>query len=88
MEIVIHPIQTELEDEDILDLFADSISREFTSSNVTIGPTLEFNIHGLIDKPRNQIRSPDLLNRILNKIQPTRSKKILVICNIDAYSVI
>ena len=43
MQIIIHPLQTDV-DYDILILLADSISNEFRGLNVTIGPTLKFNI--------------------------------------------
>lgn len=85
MQIIIQPIQTEIAN-DILNLLSNFISQEFSGSNITIGSMLKFNIHNFIDKSRNQIRSPDLLNWILTKIKPTKRKKILLICDMDAYS--
>ena len=49
MEIIIHPLQTDV-DSDILRLLADSISNEFSGSTVSIGPTYKFNINNFIDK--------------------------------------
>jgi archaemetzincin len=85
MHILIHPLQTDV-DNDILNLLADSISKEFSGSGVAIGPTYKFNIQIFIDISRNQVKSPDLLNWILNKIKPTKITKILLICDMDAYS--
>ncbi len=61
MQIIIHPLQTDV-DYDILILLDDSISNEFRGLNVTIGPTLKFNIQIFIDKGRNQLNSRDLLH--------------------------
>jgi archaemetzincin len=84
MEIIIQP-SNKLHI-DILNLLVDSISKEFTNSKVTINPLLKFDIHDFISKGRNQLRSSDFLLWILEKLKPANEKKILVICNIDAYS--
>ena len=73
-------------DNDILNLLIDSIPKEFVNSNVTKNPLLKFNIHDFISKRRNQLRSSDLLFWILEKLNPSNDIKILVICDIDAYS--
>jgi len=84
MKIIIQPL-IEL-DNDILNLLTDSISKEFTNSKVTINPILKFDVQDFIDKHRNQIRSSDLLLWILETFKPSKEIKILVICDIDAYS--
>ena len=86
MEIIIHPLQTDVVDNDILRLLADSISNEFSDSTVSIGPTYKFNIDIFIDKSRNQLNSPDLLHSLFNKIKPAKRKKFLLISDRDAYS--
>ena len=42
--------------------------------------------HNFINRPRNQLKSSNLLHWILEKIKPTKERKILVICDMDAYS--
>jgi archaemetzincin len=84
MEIIIQPL-IEL-DNDILNLLTDSISKEFSNSKLTINPILKFDIEDFIDKQRNQLRSSDLLLWILETFRPSEDIKILVICDIDAYS--
>lgn len=60
MQIIIHPLHTDI-DNYILNLLADSISNEFRGCNVTIGPTLKFNIQIFIDKGRNQLKLQELI---------------------------
>lgn len=69
-----------------MNLLHGAISNEFRGSNVTIGYTLKFNIQIFIDKGRDQLKSPDLLHSLFNKIKPTKRMKILLICDRDAYS--
>jgi len=85
MQIIIHPLQADV-DNDILRLLADSISNEFSGSTVSIGPTLKINIHIFIDKGRNQIKSPDLLHFLFNIMKPAKRTKMLFISDRDAYS--
>jgi hypothetical protein len=42
-------------DNDILNLFIESISKEVFNSNVTTHPLLKFDIHDCISKTRNQL---------------------------------
>ena len=84
MEIIIQP-SDKLEN-DILNLLIESISKEFVNSKVNVNPILKFDIHDFISKRRNQLRSYDFLFWILEKLKPTKNIKILVICDIDAYS--
>ncbi len=84
MDIIIQP--SDKLDNDILNLLADSISKEFVNFKVTVNPLLIFDIHDFISKRRNQLRSSDFLFCILKKLKPTKNIKILVICDIDAYS--
>ena len=85
MKIIIQPSSDKL-DNDILNLLVDSISKEFANSKVTINPLLKVDIHDFISKHRNQLRSSDFLLWILEKLKPSKEIKILVICDIDAYS--
>ena len=84
MQIIIQPIEKDIPTS-ILNLLSDSISEEF-NNNVTVAPTLKVDIQNFIDRNRNQLRSTNLLNWILEKIEPTKEMKILSICDIDAYS--
>ena len=85
MKIIIQPSSDKL-DNDILNLLVESISKEFVNSKVTINPLLKVDIHDFISKHRNQLRSSDFLLWILEKLKPSKEIKILVICDIDAYS--
>ena len=84
MEIIIQP--SDKLDNDILNLLVESISKEFVNSKVTVNPLLIFDSHDFISKRRNQLRSSDFLLWILEKLKPAKERKILVICDIDAYS--
>jgi archaemetzincin len=84
MDIIIQP--SDRLDNDILNLLTDSISKEFVNFKVTVNPLLIFDIHDFISKHRNQLRSSDFLFWILEKLKPAKNIKILVICDIDAYS--
>ena len=85
MKIIIQPSSDKLEN-DILNLLVESISKKFVNSKVTINPLLKVDIHDFISKRRNQLRSSDFLLSILEKLKPSKEIKILVICDIDAYS--
>ena len=85
MEIIIQPIEKNIST-DILNLLSDSLSTEFNNVNVTIAPTLQVNIQNFMNRQRNQLKSPVLLHWILEKMKPTKEMKILVICDMDAYS--
>jgi archaemetzincin len=85
MKIIIQPSSDKF-DSDILNLLVESISKEFVNSKVTINPLLKFDIHNFIPKQRNQLRSSDFLLWILEKLKPSKELKILVICDLDAYS--
>ena len=84
MDIIIQP--SNKLDNDILNLLVYSISKEFANYQVTINPLLKFDTHNFISKRRNQLRSSDFLLWILEKLKPSKEIKILVICDIDAYS--
>ena len=85
MKIIIQPIEKGINN-NILNLLHDSISIEFNNIDVTIAPILKTDFQNFINRQRNQIRSSDLLQWILEKIKPTKEMKILVIGNMDAYS--
>ena len=85
MQIIIQPIEKDI-DNNIFKLLYDSISTQFNDINVTIAPLLKVDIHNFINRQRNQLKSSNLLHWILEKIKPTKEMKILVICDMDAYS--
>ena len=85
MQIIIQPIENDI-NTNILNLLSDSLSVEF-NNNVIVAPTLKIDIQNFINKSRNQLRSADLLNWVLERIKPTKNEmKILSICDRDAYS--
>jgi archaemetzincin len=85
MEIILQPIEKDIAN-DILNLLYDSLSTAFNNINVTIAPTLQVNIQNFMNRQRNQLKSPVLLHWILEKMKPTKEMKVLVICDMDAYS--
>jgi archaemetzincin len=85
MKIIIQPIEKDISN-DILNLLSDSLSTEFNNVNVTIASTLKVGIQNFINRQRNQLKSPVLLHSILEKMKPTKEMKVLVICDMDAYS--
>jgi archaemetzincin len=85
MEIILQPIEKDIGN-DILNLLYDSLSTAFNKVNVTIAPTLKVEIQNFMNRQRNQIKSPILLHWILEKMKPTKEMKVLVICDMDAYS--
>ena len=85
MQIIIQPIEKEI-DNNIFKLLYDSISTQFNDINVTIAPILKVDIHNFINRRRNQLKSSNLLEWILEKIKPAKEIKILVIYDMDAYS--
>ena len=84
MQIIIQPIEKDKDNN--IKLLYDSISTQFNDINVTNAPTLKVDIHNFINRQRNQLKSSNLLHWILEKIKPTKEMKILVICDMDAYS--
>ena len=84
MQIIIQPIEKDIDNN--IKLLYDSISTQFNDINVTIAPILKVEIHNFINRQRNQLKSSNLLHWILEKIKPTKEMKILVICDMDAYS--
>ena len=47
---------------------------------------MKFDIGNFISKYRNLLRSSDFLYYVLEKFKPSKEIKIIVICDIDAYS--
>ncbi len=85
MEIILQPIEKDIGN-DVLNLLYDSLSTAFNKVNVTIATTLKVEIQNFMNRQRNQIKSPILLHWILEKMKPTKEMKVLVICDMDAYS--
>ena len=84
MQIILQPVALEEDKNIIISSLASYLSKEFHAS-VNIAQTIkapEF----AFDKQRNQWKSNDILQWLLNKYKPNIETKILAICNIDAYS--
>jgi archaemetzincin len=62
------------------------LSKEFDASVKTAPPINETLSLNLFDKNRGQWKSNNILQWLLHKTKPDRSKKILAICDFDAYS--
>jgi archaemetzincin len=84
MHVVIRPINKL--DNDLLNFLIGALSKEFDYANVTVSNTPKIDIEDFIDGRRNQIRSSELLYWVLEKMKPTREMKILIICDMDAYT--
>jgi len=84
MQNIIQPIQKDIDNN--IKLLYDFISSQFNDINVTIAPILKVDTYNFINRQRNKLKSSNLLHWILEKIKPTIEIKILVICDMDAYS--
>ena len=84
MHVVIRPINKL--DNDLLNFLIGALSKEFDYVNVTVSNTPKIDIEDFIDGMRNQIRSSELLYCVLEKMKPTGEMKILLICDMDAYT--
>ena len=84
MHVVIRPVNKL--DNDLLNFLIRALSKEFDYANVTVSNTPKIDIEDFIDGMRNQIRSSELLYCVLEKMKPTGEMKILLICDMDAYT--
>src|SRR5574339_105903 len=84
MHIVIRPVNKL--DNDLLNFLIRALSKKFDFANVTVSNTPKIDIEDFIDGMRNQIRSSELLYCVLEKMKPTGEMKILLICDMDAYT--
>lgn len=62
------------------------LSKEFDASVKTAPPINETHPLNLFNKNRKQWKSSNILQWLLDRNKPDRSKKILAICDFDAYS--
>ena len=72
-------------DKDIISTLENTLSEEFNASIVTASPIKEISDQ-LFDKQRKQWKSNHILQWILYMYKPSKSRKILAICDFDAYS--
>lgn len=70
---------------DIISLLEKILSEGFNASIVTASPINDFS-NQLLDKQRNQWKSNDILQWLSFKYKPSKSTKILALCDFDAYS--
>ena len=84
MQIILQPILFQ-PDKDIISTLEKILSEEFNASIVTASPIKEISDQ-LFDKQRNQWKSNDILQWLSYKYKPSKSKKILALCDLDAYS--
>jgi len=83
--IIIQPILFQIT-ADLCSLLEMHLSKEFDASVKTAAPINETLPLDLFDKNREQWKSSNILQWLLDRTKPDRSKKILAICDIDAYS--
>src|SRR4026209_319470 len=84
MQIILQPVLFQ-PDNDIISTLEKILSEEFNASIVTASPIKEISDQ-LFDKQRNQWKSNDILQWLSYKYKPSKSKKILALCDLDAYS--
>jgi archaemetzincin len=84
MQIILQPVLFQ-PDKDIISTLENTLSEEFNASIVTASPIKEISDQ-LFDKQRKQWKSNDILQWLLYMYKPSKSTKILAICDFDAYS--
>jgi len=84
MQIILQPVLFQ-PDKDIISTLENTLSEEFNASIVTASPIKEISDQ-LFDKQRKQWKSNDILQWLLYIYKPSKSTKILAICDFDAYS--
>ena len=84
MQIILQPVLFQ-PDNDIISTLENRLSEEFNASIVTASPIKEISDQ-LFDKQRKQWKSNDILQWLSYKYKPSKSRKILAICDFDAYS--
>ena len=84
MQIILQPVLFQ-PDNDIISTLENRLSEEFNASIVTASPIKEISDQ-LFDKQRKQWKSNDILQWLSYKYKPSKSKKILALCDLDAYS--
>jgi archaemetzincin len=84
MQIMLQPVLFQ-PDKDIISTLENTLSEEFNASIVTASPIKEISDQ-LFDKQRKQWKSNHILQWILYMYKPSKSRKILAICDFDAYS--
>ena len=84
MQIILQPVLFQ-PDKDIISTLENTLSEEFNASIVTASPIKEISDQ-LFDKQRKQWKSNHILQWILYMYKPSKSRKILAICDFDAYS--
>ena len=84
MQIILQPVLVQPY-KDIISTLENTLSEEFNASIVTASPIKEISDQ-LFDKQRKQWKSNDILQRLSDIYNPSKSTKILAICDFDAYS--
>ena len=84
MQIILQPILFQPA-KDIISLLEKILSEEFNASIVTASPIKNISDQ-LFDKQRKQWKSNDILQWLSDKYKPSKSTRILAICDFDAYS--
>ena len=84
MQIILQPVLFQ-PDKDIISTLENTLSEEFNASIVTASPIKEIS-NRLFDKQRKQWKSNHILQWLLYMYKPSKSRKILAICDFDAYS--
>ncbi|HZD82263.1 MAG TPA: archaemetzincin family Zn-dependent metalloprotease [Nitrososphaeraceae archaeon] len=84
MQIILQPVLFQ-PDKDIISTLENTLSEEFNASIVTASPIKEISDQ-LFDKQRKQWKSNHILQWLLYMYKPSKSRKILAICDFDAYS--
>ena len=87
MQIILQPVSFQL-GKDTISILEKVLSEEFNAHVSTVSPIRGEIPLQLFDRDRNQWKSNEILQWLLDKLRPTKSTttKILAICDFDAYS--
>jgi archaemetzincin len=85
MQIILQPILFQ-PGKDILSILEKILLEEFNTSSIIAASPIKEISEQLLDKQRKQWKSSDILQWLSNICKPSKSTKILAICDFDAYS--
>jgi archaemetzincin len=73
-------------DKAIVSMLEKTLSEEFNVSSIVTALPIKKISQQLFDKQRKQWKSNDILQWLLDKYKPSKSSKMLALCDFDAYS--
>src|SRR5215475_9233273 len=85
MQIILQPVLFQLS-KDLLSRLEKILSYEFNASAILTASPIKVISEQLFNKQRKQWKSNDILQCLSDIYKPSKSTKILAICDLDAYS--